>query len=311
MGDHRGDWYSQQVIQGIDAEAADRAQFTRSDRDAEGANRLIRVELYGTQGGNVRALSQRLMASRPDVLACVLTSIRDLAVAAEAQRLGIPVIGAGYRMGQFGLPTVLADDAGGAALAVNHLLEHGHTRIGCLQLSVPRNYILLRHEGYRNALEGAGIEYDESLVCWLTTGDPEGTRHISDFHMIPRWRREIRGYLKRARPTALVVSNGIIMEALAALAHDGEFRIPTDLSLVTFDQTFEVYRGVFGELRPTVIALPWIQFGRQLVRMACDVVEHGEVSPCDPLPCQLLAGDTVLPATSTSREGSPLLPSHT
>ncbi len=311
MGDHRGDWYSQQVIQGIDAEAADHAEFAGTDGvTGEGkagpAGRLIRVELYGTQGGNVRALSQRLMADRPDVLACVLTSIRDLAVAAEARRLGIPVIGAGYCMGQFGVPSVLADDAGGARLAVNHLLDHGHTRIGCLQLGVPRNYVFRRHEGYRDALEQAGLEYDESRVCWLTTGDGGGSAMpMGDVRMISRWQREIRGYLARANPTALVVSNGVIMEALAAMARDGAFRIPEDLSLVTFDQTFYIYRRVLGEVRPTVIALPWTEFGRRLVSMAGEIVERGDVAGHDPLPCTLLPGETVSPPRRTERLSRP------
>jgi len=307
MGDTRGDWYSQQVIHGIDAEAADRAEFAASytgavmnGMDAAATERLVRVELYGTQGGNLNALSQRLMANRPDVLACVLTSVRDLAVAAEAQRLGIPVVGAGYRTAQFGLPSVLADDAGGAQQAVEHLVEHGHARIGCLQLGVPRNYIFQRHEGYRAALEKAGIGYDEALICWLTTGDQQGTMHIDDLHMIPRWRREIKGFLDRARPTALVVSNGLTMEALAAMIRDGELRVPEDLSLITFDQTFDIYRRVFGELKPTVIALPWSEFGRSLVGMAEEICEYGEVKPRPPLPCHLIPGRTVAAPRSTA-----------
>ena len=278
LGDHRGDWYSRLVLKGLDEEAA---------------ARLVRVELYGSQGGDVHTLSQRLMASRPEVLACVLTGIRDLAVVAEAQRLNIPVVGAGYRMHDFGVPSVCADDPGGAALAVRHLHEHGHRRIGYVQLAVNRTYAFRRRAGYLGGLQEAGLEHDEGLVHWLPTSDMTGTGSADESGMVETWAEQLRDYLRKRRPTGLVVGNGMIMEALAQLIQAGDLRVPEDLSIVTFDQTYEIYRGFLGTLRPTVIALPWEQFGRRLVSMACDVAGGEPVAQMPQMPCQLQPGDTV------------------
>lgn len=278
--DQRGDWYSRSVLEGIDNEAA---------------SRLVCVELYGSHDGDVHTVSQRLMASRPEVLACVLLSMRELAVVVEAQRLRIPVIGAGYQIAELGLPTILADDVGGAAMAVRHLVEHGHRRIGFVQPALGGAAWFNRREGYLRGLEEAGIEPDEGLVCWLPTDHATQHRPIDLGHLTPAWTEYLRTYLRRRQPTALVFGNGMAMEALAPLMREGELRVPEQLSLVTFDQTYEIYRNLLGGRQPTVVAMPWEGFGQQLVRMACDVAAGYDVKSPPKLPCQLVPGDTVAP----------------
>jgi LacI family transcriptional regulator len=60
--------------------------------------------------------------------------------------------------------TVISDNFGGARRAVNHLMGHGHTRIGFLG-DLRRIYTAAqRHRGYLEALAAAGIEPDERLI---------------------------------------------------------------------------------------------------------------------------------------------------
>lgn len=60
--------------------------------------------------------------------------------------------------------TVISDNFGGARLAVSHLLERGHTRIGFLG-DLRRIYTAAeRYRGYVAALREAGIEPDERLI---------------------------------------------------------------------------------------------------------------------------------------------------
>ena len=60
--------------------------------------------------------------------------------------------------------TVVATNARGTADAVTHLLERGHRRIGYLGDDPAIYTAAERHAGYRQALEAAGVEFDESLV---------------------------------------------------------------------------------------------------------------------------------------------------
>jgi LacI family transcriptional regulator, galactose operon repressor len=60
--------------------------------------------------------------------------------------------------------SVVAANATGTAEAVAHLLDQGHVRIGYLGDDPAVYTAAERYAGYRQALEGAGIDLDESLV---------------------------------------------------------------------------------------------------------------------------------------------------
>ncbi|GAA3840399.1 LacI family DNA-binding transcriptional regulator [Sphaerisporangium flaviroseum] len=73
--------------------------------------------------------------------------------------------------------TVLCDNAGGARSGVAHLIAHGHRRIAFLGDSAAIFTAAERFRGYRQALEAAGLPYDESLVAM---GTPEQARVQAD-----------------------------------------------------------------------------------------------------------------------------------
>lgn len=60
--------------------------------------------------------------------------------------------------------TVLVDNEGGAQAGVEHLLAHGHRRIGFIGDAPEIHTATARLAGYRAALAEAGIDYDERLV---------------------------------------------------------------------------------------------------------------------------------------------------
>jgi len=68
-----------------------------------------------------------------------------------------------------GHPAVLIDDECAGRLAAEHLIELGHRRIGLIsgQTDDPMNFAVprSRRQGFRSALDRAGIEFDEHLVC--------------------------------------------------------------------------------------------------------------------------------------------------
>lgn len=61
--------------------------------------------------------------------------------------------------------TVLTDNVEGARRAVTHLIEHGHRCIAFVGNDASVYTAEQRFRGYRAALDGAGIEYDERLVA--------------------------------------------------------------------------------------------------------------------------------------------------
>ncbi|MEV4621375.1 LacI family DNA-binding transcriptional regulator [Asanoa sp. NPDC049573] len=60
---------------------------------------------------------------------------------------------------------VVVDDRGGARMAVEHLMRHGHRRIAYIGDRLSTATARYRLAGYRDAIEAAGIAFDDDLVA--------------------------------------------------------------------------------------------------------------------------------------------------
>jgi LacI family transcriptional regulator len=121
------------------------------------------------------------------------------------------------------LPSVNAADADGACNAVNTLLHLGHRRIGYLmgpeEIAPNRE----RREGFRRALEGAGIDPRESPIVRTTPEDQGGFRAAV-------------GVLARpSRPTALLACNDLVARGAIEAARQMGLEVPAQLSVIGFD----------------------------------------------------------------------------
>jgi LacI family transcriptional regulator len=115
--------------------------------------------------------------------------------------------------------SVVEDDHGGARTATEHLIEHGHRRIGFIGDAVSVATTARRLEGYRAALAAAGITDDPHLIALGATSAPEAAAAA---HLL----------LDRPEPpTALFSSNArssiALVPALQALRR-------TDLAVISF-----------------------------------------------------------------------------
>ncbi|GAA1407607.1 hypothetical protein GCM10009600_22660 [Oerskovia paurometabola] len=87
----------------------------------------------------------------------VVTSAVEHDVLRGVDRSGKPLVVISETVDDLGAPVVTPDNAGGVRAAVEHLLQHGHERIGFL--GNPRQHDLVeRHAAYEAALRARGIE---------------------------------------------------------------------------------------------------------------------------------------------------------
>ncbi len=115
--------------------------------------------------------------------------------------------------------SVVAANASGTAAAVSHLLGQGHVRIGFLGDDPAVYTAAERYAGYRQALDAAGVDLDESLVR-LGVSDI-ATAEASADEMIAR----------SDAPTALFAGNNrLTIGALRAVRRDGR-----QVAVVGFD----------------------------------------------------------------------------
>jgi LacI family transcriptional regulator len=122
------------------------------------------------------------------------------------------------------VPTVVSDNVPAAEEATTHLIKQGHRRIGVVVGRRTLDSMLGRVEGYRRALLKHRIKFDESLVVDGKDVGVEGgyaaTRQLLDL---------------RARPTALLAMNNLlVLGALNAIKEKG-LAIPEDIALIGWD----------------------------------------------------------------------------
>jgi LacI family transcriptional regulator, galactose operon repressor len=155
--------------------------------------------------------------------------------------------------------SVVPDEVAGAATAVGELLEHGHRRIGFINNPDPILAASGRLEGYRAALERAGIGFDPALVVAATSSGPEGGYRAARLLLeLP------------ARPTGLFCFRDLMAMGVYQAAMEAGMRIPQDLSIIGFDN-MEFAAGLHPGL--TTVALPHYEMGSWGVQQLLALME--------------------------------------
>ncbi|MGW6229157.1 substrate-binding domain-containing protein, partial [Cellulosimicrobium cellulans] len=93
----------------------------------------------------------------------VMTTALADAELRELDASGIPLVLLGVRADGLRAPAVSPDNAGGVRAAVDHLVEHGHQRIGFVGNTEQRD-TLERYDAYRAALGAHGLAWSPSWV---------------------------------------------------------------------------------------------------------------------------------------------------
>ncbi len=156
------------------------------------------------------------------------------------------------------LPSVGATNWAGGLAATEHLLALGHRRIGAI--AGPGDYLCSRAriDGYRSALERAGLPFDPSLV-----------RHGDFYHE--------GGFIRGGElldlatpPTAIFAGSDQQAFGVYEAARQHGLRVPQDLSVVGFDD-LPVARWVSPPL--TTVRQPLAEMGRVAAHMLADLIE--------------------------------------
>ena len=151
---------------------------------------------------------------------------------------------------------VQGDSVAGARRLVEHLIELGHRRIAMVTETSEVSTARDRLQGYREALEHAGIEHDPELVVESSTIDPDAAREAT-----------LRLLSLKEPPTAIFAVNNIAVVGVVEAARRQKLEIPDDLALVCFDDIEHVSR-----LYPflTVMAQPAETYGTVATQLLLD-----------------------------------------
>lgn len=223
---------------------------------------------------------EALLERRVDglIYACMKHRVVDVPDAVSA----VPTVLLDARCEDSELASVVPDEVGGAYAAVRHLTGAGHRRVAFIETADPVPAAVERLIGYRKALEEAGIDFDPSLVI----ADPhEGAYPLPALEEL---------LIRPDRPTAIFAFNDRTAFGVYNTARRLGLEIPTDLSVVGFDNL----EGVANWLDPglTTVQLPHYEMGRWAVEHLERLIQGEEISPEQyRMPCPLVERASVVP----------------
>lgn len=191
----------------------------------------------------------------------------------------VPLVAVGS-IGDDQLSGATVDQRQGARLAVEHLMDLGHSKIG--HLSGPADWIdaAARIVGWRETLTDAGhepailIEGDWSAEC----GYREGLKIAAD--------RSV---------TALFVANDQMALGVLRAFHETGVQVPADISVVGFDDQPE---SAYFIPPLTTVAQDFEELGQRCIGLLLDRLESGEPGTPVTVKPRLVIRDTTAPLTS-------------
>jgi len=222
-----------------------------------GAERVLREAGYDTllynlggQAGRERFFGRMPVRKRVDGLLMLCTPLAEGEIeAVRALRLPVAVVGAA----QSGFASVRVDDVASARLAVDHLIDLGHRRIGLISggsdEAMHATATIDRRRGYWQALRDAGVRLDPGL-------DVPG-------HFTPGGGRAAMEWLLGLTdpPSAVfAASDEMAYGAMRAIRTAG-LRVGADVSVVGFDD-----HEMSDLLELTTVAQPAVRQGELAAR---------------------------------------------
>src|SRR3954447_17188773 len=201
-----------------------------------------------------RAMLEALLEYRTDGLILVSPRLNGREIAAAVGTLPCVVIGRRLRSAH--ADTVMTDEARGSQQAVEHLVGLGHARIvhvdgGQGAGAAPRR------TGYLHAMRDAGLERWAEVV----------PGEFNEAAGAAAAQRLLRG---AELPSAVFAANDLVALGLIDRLEQDGVRIPDDVSVVGFDNTFV---AALNHIRLTTINQPRHEMGREALALVLERVD--------------------------------------
>jgi LacI family transcriptional regulator len=210
-----------------------------------------------------RLVFEQMLARHVDGLVLATARLRH-PVLAEAARADLPVVLMNRMAEDLSFPSVTVDNERGVRMAVTHLAELGHRRIGHVAGPQEMSTGLNRYRGFVTAMEASGLAIDRNLIVFAKAFSvEEGLRCC-------------RSLLDQAGPggcTAIAAGNDMLALGCYGAIDDAGLRCPDDVSVVGFNDMPFIDR-----LRPplTTIRFPHYQVGTEAAELLLErIADHG------------------------------------
>ena len=196
-----------------------------------------------------------IIAGGPEIAAETLMAMQD-------RRLPIVLVANCIDLNPFN--SVVADDAGGAEMAVTHLIGLGYKRIAFICGNIGYYCIAHRLSGYRLAHQKHNLQIDQSLIIEGEYNRAEGRRHVATLLSM------------RPPPTAAFCSGDLLAIGLMEGLRAHGLKVPEDFAVVGFDDLDSA-----NVIQPplTTVHVDKEAMGRLAVRKFFEILQQPDIEP--------------------------------
>lgn len=239
------------------------------------------VLLGETQSSLVREQAYADMVAARQADGIITMSHRVPAIPIQGR---LPVVNACEYVKDHQISSVYVDNTAAAGIAVDYLVALGHRDIAFVSGPPSSPICVDREQGYRLALQRAGLAFNPALTT------------VGDFS-IEAGERAIELLLSQRQPfSAVFCSNDeMAIGAMRALSARG-LRVPEDVSVVGFD---DIRFARYTSPALTTIAQPKNALGREAMAMLIELLNDPDVPPRK----RMLSADLVVRGSTAPRAG--------
>ncbi|TOQ74422.1 substrate-binding domain-containing protein [Vibrio parahaemolyticus] len=229
--------------------------------------------LCNTEGDNerMRQSINTLLQKRVDGLILMCSSLEGERIDVFERYPDIPVVVMDWGPMLFTSDKIQDNSLRGGYLAAKYLIDCGHTEIGCITGPLIKHQAQMRYEGYKRAMNEAGLEFNAN---WIIESDFECEGGYQAFKKMAE-----RGTL----PSSIFVSNDMMAMGVINAANELGIKVPDDLSIIGYD---DIHIAKFMSPSLTTIHQPKYRLGQAavetLVRRLDDKFNEAQVVQLEP-----------------------------
>ncbi|HCG6641337.1 substrate-binding domain-containing protein [Vibrio parahaemolyticus] len=229
--------------------------------------------LCNTEGDNerMRQSINTLLQKRVDGLILMCSSLEGERIDVFERYPDIPVVVMDWGPMLFTSDKIQDNSLRGGYLAAKYLIDCGHTEIGCITGPLIKHQAQMRYEGYKRAMNEAGLEFNAN---WIIESDFECEGGYQAFKKMAE-----RGTL----PSSIFVSNDMMAMGVINAANELGIKVPDDLSIIGYD---DIHIAKFMSPALTTIHQPKYRLGQAavetLVRRLDDKSNEAQVVQLEP-----------------------------
>ena len=211
-----------------------------------------------------RRASEYLLQRRSDALILHLETLSDFELLQWLEHnlpAEVPVVIVGRYIPELSKQCVCLDNEQGGFLATQYLLEQGHKHVAHITGPLAMKDSRDRLQGYRRALEAAGLAYDEAYVVeanFMEEGGQLAAQRLLD---------------RKLDLTAVFSGNDQMAAGILHTLRANGLDVPNDISLVGYDDVF-IARYLYPAL--TTIQQPLWDMGQAAAQLALAALDHRE-----------------------------------